>query len=341
MTTIETTIETTKSTISTAQERDATLLRLAVRHAVQAPSSHNTQPWIFRIVGPTCELWADRSRALPVVDPEGRELVISCGAALHHLRIAVARCGYAPLVTVLPEPAKPDLLARIELGSRVVPSDDIVALSSAIDRRATNRAAFHPRPVPPHLVLALREADDDGAWLVAVSGVEHRHALADAIAEADHVQWHDHAFRSELARWLRPNSDNGSDGMPGYTQGLSDLAAHLGPLIVRTFDRGDGRAAKDRELAEGAPLLAVLGTMGDGPRDWLAAGEALSRVLLRATTLKLAASFLNQPIEVPSLRARVAEQVGVDGSPQLLLRIGYPTTEARATPRRAVEDVLR
>ncbi len=309
---------------------------------MQAPSSYNTQPWVLRIVGPTCELWADRSRALPVVDPEGRELVISCGAALHHLRVAIARSGYTPLVAVLPEPATPDLLARIELGPRVVPSDDIVAFSSAIDRRATNRFAFHPKPVPPQVVLALREAaDDDGAWLVAVLGVEHRHAMADVIAEADRLQWHDHAFRSELARWLRPNSDEGSDGMPGYAQGLSDLAAHLGPLIVRTFDRGDGQAAKDHELAEGAPLLAVLGTMGDGPRDWLAAGEALSRVLLRATTLQLAASFLNQPIEIPSLRARVAEQVGVDGSPQLLLRIGYPATEARATPRRAVEDVLR
>lgn len=334
-------IPATESDAAARAELDATLLRMALRFAVRAPSSHNSQPWLFRVEGPTVELFADRRRALPIVDPHGRELVTSCGAALLHLRVALRKLGWRPDVEILAEPHAPDLLARVRLGERIVPSDDDAALCDAIERRHTNRGAFDARPVPIDVLVALRdEAEAEGAWLAPIQEPERRHLLATLIAEADRAQWHDAAFRRELARWLRPNTDRVVDGMPGHALGMGDLAAHLGPLVVRTFDRGDGVAAHDRELAEGAPVLAVLGTPHDTPRDWLLAGEALARVLLRATTFGLAASFLNQPIEVEALRGRVRALVGVDGAPQLVLRIGHPKAEVRATPRRAVEDVL-
>ena len=89
-----------------------------LRYAILAPSGHNTQPWLFKIVGNNniIEVYADRSRALPLVDPDDRELIISCGAALYHLRLAANHFGIADEVQLLPDNSNnPDLLARISL----------------------------------------------------------------------------------------------------------------------------------------------------------------------------------------------------------------------------------
>jgi hypothetical protein len=126
--------------------------------------------------------------------------------------------------------------------------------------------------------------------------------------------------------------------MPGYAHGRRRIASEVAPLVVRTFDWGRGRAARDRELALGSPVLAVLTTEGDEPREWLLAGRALAAVLLRATFDDVVASFLNQPLEVEELRPKVAE-LAKGGVPQLVLRLGY-ARQATATPRRPVAEVL-
>lgn len=324
-----------------ANDLDATLLRLAIGQAIQAPSLHNSQPWRFHVEGRRVDLWADRTRLLSAVDPKGRALVISCGSALAFLVVALRRHGYAAKIERLPEPAHSDLLARITLGERIVPTHDDVALCEAIDRRRTNRGPFESRMVPIGDIISLRAAAEiDGVWIDAVQDTARRHLLAELIADADREQWEDPAFRAELAAWLRGNHQHVADGMPGYSLGMGDFAAQIAPVVVRTFDRGDGEAARDLELAEGAPVLAVLGTVRDAPRDWLFTGEALGRLLLRATVLRLSASFLNQPVEVDALRPEVARVVGIDGLPQLIVRLGYAEREVRPTPRRAIEDVL-
>jgi hypothetical protein len=113
----------------------------------------------------------------------------------------------------------------------------------------------------------------------------------------------------------------------------------MGPALIRTFDRGGGEAAKDREIALHSPVLAVLGTEGDDPKSWLRAGQALQSVVLRARTEEVWASYLNQPIEVEALRNELAGAIGAPGLPQMLLRLGFGD-EAPPTPRRSVRDVL-
>jgi hypothetical protein len=115
--------------------------------------------------------------------------------------------------------------------------------------------------------------------------------------------------------------------------------SYAGPLVVRTFNMGEGQAAKDRELATGSPTLAVLGTDDDTPRDWVHAGQALARVLLQARVEDVWASFLNQTIEVPDLRKRLRSELGIKGFPQACLRLGYGE-DIKPTPRRAVQEVL-
>ena len=313
--------------------------RAALKYAVLAPSSHNSQPWLFRVLPAGVELYADRSRALPVVDPHDRELVISCGAALFHLRAALRNFGCNTEAALLPERAQPDLLARVHITPDGEPSDEDRALFHAIGRRRTFRFPFTATPVPDALLTMLeRAAGQEGATLGVIRTAVGRDAIADFVARADRIQLADRAFRRELAAWMHPNRSRSRDGMPGYALGLGEVASIAAPLAIRTFDTGRGQAAEHEALVRGSPVLAVVTTAGDEPADWLAAGQALARVLLRAEVEGVSASFLNQPIEVPELRQQLQSLIGGGHVPQLLIRLGYGRT-VRATPRRPVADV--
>ncbi len=315
-------------------------LTFLLNYAVLAPSGHNTQPWLFRCKKDFVEVYADRTAALPVVDPMDRELIISCGAALFNLRVAIRAFGYMDLVDVLPDPNKPDLLARVRLGHAHTPTADEQALFNAIPRRRTNRSPYENRPLPDTLLEELKmAAQQEGAWLYVADHEGVRGLMADLIAEGDRIQWANAEYRRELASWTHPNRSLRRDGIPGYAQGVSDLASYAGPLVLRTFDLGNGQAAQNRDLVNGSPSLVVLGTQRDGVEEWLACGQALQRVLLKARAAGVWSSYLNQPCQVPELRLRLSHILDQVGFPQIVLRLGYGP-EVRPTPRRPLDDVM-
>lgn len=315
-------------------------LRFLINYAVLAPSSHNSQPWLFDISGDTLTLYADRTRVLPVMDPHDRELVISCGAALALLRISMHHFGYADSVQTFPDPERPDLLARVNLAAGHEPTPEDELLFGAILTRGTNRRPYDSRPVPDQIVEELQAASDsECAQLRTVGDEDARNALALLIAEADRVQWSDKRFRNEVAAWVRPNISVSYDGIQSEALDYGDFTSYTVPQIIRTFDLGNGQAAKDLELASGSPLLAVLATDTDTTTAWLATGQALAKVLLRAAAQGLSASYLNQPIEIASLRKKVQEVTGCATYPQIVLRMGYGP-EVPPTTRRSASAVI-
>lgn len=316
-------------------------LAAAVTFAVRAPSNRNSQPWVFRIAGDTLELRADRSRALPVVDPDDRELIISCGAALFHVGLVLRHYGTMPRIERFPDRGDPDLLARVYLGAPRQRTAEDEALYHAIPERRTYRHRFEDRCLPDGLDATLEmAARAECAWLHVFRTADARKAVADLVAEADRIQMSMKPYRLELASWLRPNHSASHDGMPGYALGHGSLKAMVRPAVLRLFDPGRGQAVHDRQLVADAPMLALLGTRGDTPYPWLTAGEAIARVLLRAQVSNVVASFLNQPIEVPELRRRLQALAGRGGFAQLLLRFGCGEP-VRTTPRRTAVEVIR
>jgi hypothetical protein len=319
--------------------RGAEQLHFLLQFALLAPSTHNSQPWRFRIVDDdTVEVWSDPTRWLRRIDAAGRQLAMSCGAALFHLRLAVRRYGYADEVEYAPERSRPDLLARVRRGRRIAPTARDVELFAAILRRRTYRGPFLKRPVSAALSDALiREAAIEGAWLVRL----HPHDKLDVaaiIASADRRQLGDPVFRSELGEWLRPRGSRRRDGIPMVRKDVPTALPVVGPALLRAFDLGEGVAARERDLALQSPVVAVLGTELDEPRDWVTAGEAMESVLLRATHLGLAASFLNQAVEERDLRRPIGAAARTWGVPQLILRFGWGG-EVATTPRRSVDEV--
>ena len=300
--------------------------------AALAPSSHNTQPWRFRTSDSAIDLFADRTRALPVNDPEDRELTISCGCALFNLRAAAAAADVGTATSLLPVPDDADWLARISPDPRAASSSE-AELSRHIEHRRTFRRRFHARAVERTTVERLvAAATAEGAWLRPVEDEPDREALAQLVAEGDAVQWSNPSWRRELAAWMHSRRQGDGLTIPG-------LAAPLTHFVVRTFDMGGGIGAKDRELAEASPLMAVLGTERDDPVEWLTAGQALQRVLLTGCQYDLQASFLNQPVQVAPLRRKLGDLVN-RAVPQIVLRLGYPVGDVPATPRRPIEHVV-
>jgi len=282
-------------------------------------------------------LYADRSRSLPVMDPDDRELTIGCGAALANLIIAIRHFGYAPAVEIHSHHDQGRLLARVTLETGVRATSEEQRLFSALLQRRTNRQPFEDRPLPASLLSALEEmAMQEGASLRFVREEETRYALASLIATGDRMLWTDERFRQEVATWTRPVESQARDGVPAYALGKGEMGSYLGPLKIRTF-------MEQTELhpheAGGSPVLAVLWTFADTWFDWLAAGQALEKILLRAAAEGVWASFFSQPIEVPALRTEILTLFGQTDFPQMVLRMGYGQ-QTPPTPRRSVRDVL-
>ncbi len=306
-----------------------------VARAVRAPSSHNTQPWLFRREGDGISVLADRTRALPVNDPYDRELTISCGAAARSLELAAKAAGLTVEVDRLPDESDPDCLVTVRRSSGATESDeDSARLAEAIERRHTTRDAFADEPVPEELGDALAAlAAEDGCWLEIVPPGETRKVVAGLVAEGDRRQFADPRWRRELASWMHPRRDGEGLTMPAPIVPLSRF-------VVSHFDVGSSTARSDQELALTAPLLFVLGTERDDVAAWVDAGCALQTLLLAAAAEGLAAGYLNQPCQVAELRSTLATTIGRSGHPQLVVRLGRPPQPLQPSPRRPVDDVL-
>jgi nitroreductase len=314
-----------------------------VANAARAPSVHNTQPWRFRVTGHALEMLADRSRLLPVLDPAGRELLMSCGAALYSLRLAVRRLGYVPAVSVLPDPAQPGLLARVHLAATAPITPRELHTLAAVPHRHTHRGPFAAEPLPHGLIAALQhDAVAEGAALVMVSQPGPYQRLAALVAAACRWQQQSPAVRGEVTRWTRAPRSTARDGVPAHT--YQALAQSRGPnrtpgrLPVRDFDLGRGEGTVP---AGGAPpaATAVLVTSADTRADWLRAGQALQRLLLHAASAWVFAALSSQALESGPLRDMVRTGLALPGAPQMVLQLGRAHT-AEATARRPVSQVL-
>ncbi len=318
-------------------ERSAAI-RHAVGRAMKAPSLHNSQPWRFLVEDDTVSVRADRSRQLMAIDPRGRELVMSIGAALLNLRVGLAWRAWGAEVRRVPDRDDPDLMAVV----RVVPSPPETALADldpAIARRRTNRRKFGPEQLPDDLLRRLAAtAADEQTLVVPVTSAVNRRLVSRLTRQADRGQNADPAYRAEIRLWTgRPTASG--DGVPPAVIPHVDGRSSAGDPPLRDFDsRGAGELPAD--VGDSEPTLLLLTTLTDAPKAWLRAGEAMQRVLLELTQAGWAASPVTQAVEVPVTRSQLRAALCWGAHPQMLLRVGR-AAPVQKTPRRRSADVVQ
>jgi hypothetical protein len=317
------------------QTRTEHLIELACR----APSVHNTQPWRWRVdTDQSVALWADRDRQLPVADPEGRNLAISCGAALHHFVVAGRAMGVAPVVELMPSAEEPDLLATINI-SAGRPSTDAAQTLKDIERRCTDRRRFTSWPIPETRLTHLAQAAAGwGAYAMPIVDVSARFRAELLLSRARTAQEADPRFAHEQQAWT---GHSAVDGIP-----RANAAPHSRALSGERPNRFAPERAHDsaQALVEGSDGLMAICTAEDDQRAWLEAGQVLSALWLRATRDGLSLVPLSQVIEVPETRnALHFDLFAAMAHPQILLRIGWQEIGRASlvpTPRRPLSDVL-
>lgn len=318
-------------TVSTHTERQpAAVLAEAAEAAGRAPSIHNTQPWRWHVAGDTMDLHVDRTRTLPITDPDDRMLLISCGTALHHARTALAAQGYADVVELLPDPDDLDHLARLTLNDPIPVTPEAMRLVQAMDRRHTDRRPTSETPPTRDQIEALRAAATGQGVDLHKFTPNQLTDLIVAVSRAEDIAAADPALRAETAYWRSPDRPPGTglpadvipDSRPQTDVGERDFG---GPGTLEVGEEHDKHAA-----------YVVLFSAGDDPLAWLYAGQALSAVWLTATDLGLAVLPFSQVVEVDATRSLMRQMLAGLGYAHIVLRIGVADPDAAGpgrTPR--------
>jgi nitroreductase len=302
-------------------------VRSVVETAIAAPSVHNTQPWLFDARPDRIDVLTDGRRALPHQDPEGRELLLSCAAASLHAELAIRGLGRRCDVELLPEPSRPDLVARLRVGTAVPPTDQELRLLTAVPYRHTDRSPFADVPLPVHVLDELGAAvEADGAWLQVLSTADMLE-LALWQAHAQEQVSADPAALAEKAAWARTEALP-DDGVPA--------------ALVPGWPAGRPATRSVRAEAEApSDVVLVLGSADDTRLSWVHAGRAMARLLLTATSAGLVAAPATLALELPAVRHGLARALALRGAPQMVLRTGYPAGLGTAgVGRRPVDEVL-
>lgn len=312
-------------------------LDFLIATAARAPSVQNTQPWLFRLRQPWLEVHSDPRRKLRA-DPDGREMLISCGAAVFGLRLGLRSLGFEPVVELLPDRSRPRLVARVKPGAAEPMTSAERKIFEAIPHRHTHRGQFGDGALPAGLVADLeRDAVAEGVTLAPVAAGRAFERLAEIVQTASREQGADARVKADMREWTRAPGDRRRDGVPASAFS-ADEDPHRRRLAQRDFDLGRGMGLLDVG-GPAPPVTAVLLTPGDTRGDWLCAGQGLHRLLADAAARWVFASLYSQPLTQPGIRELIADQLGLAGYPQMILQLG-PARSTHVTARRSPQDLL-
>ncbi len=287
------------------QDSLADELRFLLHSAVFTLSDGYVPPWRYQIDGNRADLYVDFERTWQGTDPAGREMTVACGAALSYLDAVALRRGRAVAIAPYPDPATPDLVARVRL--------EPGAAAGRPRPAGRERLVWDTAPAPP--VAVVRDALEaavagTNVWLHLEQDPDQCATVAGLIAESD---------AQHLRDPLRRRAETAHQGPNRWRLPPQPPAGRLEPFVIHPAAGRRAAAARLEPGATGRPVFAVLSTAGDSRHEWLQAGQALGRLLMQARRDRIVPAFRNQLIRIPVLRARLQELIGRDGFPQVLL----------------------
>ena len=309
-----------------------------IRYATLAPNSHNTQAWRFAVAPGRITILPDFTRRTPVVDPDDHHLFVSLGCAAENLSLAAAARGTPGDLAFDDRAAGSIAFTHRQAAPRAS------RLFDAIPRRQSTRAEYDGRAVNPgDLETLLAAATISGVDTILVTDRPRMNRIRDLVIAGNSAQLADPAFMRELKSWLRfsPRSAlETGDGLYAAASGNPKLPQWLGQRAFDLFFTAKSENDKYARHLNSSAGIVIFSSQRDDAEHWVKAGRACQRFALQATALGLKHAFINQPVEVPTLRPELAALVGVSGKrPDIVMRFGYGPL-LPYSPRRPVEAVM-
>lgn len=317
---------------------DSAAIANAVKLACRAPSLHNSQPWRWVVDGDGLALFADTSRNVRGTDASGRETLLSCGVIVDHLRVAMAAAGRATSVNRFPNPNNPLHLAAFDFRPIGFVTDAHRRRANAILLRRTDRLPFAAPPDWESLEPHLHNTVDTETVRLDVIADERRPQLATASRLTEALRQYDSSYHAELNWWTA--GFEATDGIPHSSLVSASEADRVD--VARTFPVTPHRERRQGVARDQSKILA-LSTYDESRDSVLRCGEQLSAVLLETTMAGMATCTLTHITEHPESRQMLAELIGQDTTPQVLVRVGLaPSIDdvPPPTPRRPLVEVL-
>lgn len=311
------------------------VMRELVRCATLAPSSHNTQCWKFRLASRSIAIRADFARRCPVVDPDDHHLFVSLGCAAENLVVAAAAHGFMGHV----EPGEDGVDVLLEPMKPAAPP-----LFAAITARQSTRGDFDGQPLSAADLKRLAEAGTrPDVQVLLLTGRPALEQVLAQVAAGNAAQLRDPAFVRELKAWIRFGEAEAlrtGDGLFSRCSGNPALPRWLGSRLFDLAVTAHGENDKYARQVRSSAGIAVFASRRNGPRQWMEAGRAFERFALQAAALDVRTAHVNQPVEVPALRAQLASWLDIAGwRPDLVIRFGRGPAMPRSL-RRPVDAVL-
>lgn len=311
-------------------------IKLLIRLASLAPSSHNTQPWNFSADKNTISVWADLSRRLPIGDPSDRELYTSLGAAIQNILSAAEALGMQPTLTLFPSNTEPTLVAQVALKyKKFSVTKNGLATLSAIETRRTNRTPYNPtRLLPPKIVSKITQlAEGYGGKLTLITARPTISQLAQMVKRGLLEFLSQAEFRQELSTWIRHDWSKKGDGLPGYSIGMPGIVSIIAPVLIRSAGPIKAVAEGEKKVIESCSTLGIITIPQDTKPWWVKTGMIFQSIALTLEVAGIATAILTSIIESPKERQKLKRIVR--GEPSLFFRLGYATGPGISVPRRS------
>ncbi len=309
-----------------------------IRYATLAANSHNTQPWKFQVGQHEIDVLPDQSRRTPVVDPDDHHLFATLGCATENLIIAATARGLAGAATFMPDGGGFIRVALEHTAARATPA------FKAITERGVSRAVYDGKPLPANTIMALEAAAlSEAVDVVMITDRARIEAILGLVVEGNNAQFTDPAFMAELKSWIRFDAAEAvrtGDGLFTGATGNPSIPQWLGRLIFRFVASPKVEADKNAaQIRSSAGIMILVGKKAD-PQHWVECGRSYQRFALEATALGLKDAFVNQAVEVPVVREKLAAELGMkERRPDIVVRFGYGPAMPRSL-RRPVNDVV-
>ena len=315
-------------------------IKFLLRYAVLAPSTHNSQPWLFKIQKDSCQIFVDRRiYSIKEADPSGRDLYVSFGCLVENLVTASRRFGVIKEARFINDGYFISEVSFINLDQSVA-DDSLAPLLRAIIERVNARGIFKSQPVTLEVLAKIQSLAENGVKTYLVTDKDKIKKLANLTSQGLRLAYGRPSFRQEMSNWVHHSLSRKKNGIPGYSFRMSLPIYFIFPYLLKKFNIGSKVGKLNEMSIASSPLVTIFTASDDNPHGWFETGRTAERLMLWARVWGMKTSIFVAAIEIGDLYKEVQNIISSADRPQLLMCIGYMNFQQKPNLRHAVEEKI-